>query len=65
MIGARANNAAASFIGSQLNSQQYYPFSAHDPTNMLSKLAEDGTPARRRFNYNDYMQNIEQKISES
>ena len=65
LAGARANNPAASFIGSQLNSQQNYPYSIIDPANMASRLAEDGSPARRRFNYNDYMQNIEQKISES
>lgn len=64
-LGARANNPATSFIGSQLNSQQNYPFSMNDPTNMLSKLAEDGSPQRKRFNYNDYMQGIEQKISEA
>ena len=32
---------------------------------MHSKVADDGSPDRRRFNYNDYMQNLEQKLEES
>lgn len=55
MLGARPNNPATSFIGSQLNSQQNYPFSLNEPTNMISKVGDDGSPSRRRFNYNDYM----------
>ena len=39
MAGARANNPATSFIGSQLNSQQNYPFSANEPANMLSRVS--------------------------
>lgn len=32
---------------------------------MHSKVVDDGSPDRRRFNYNDYMQNLEQKLEDS